>query len=123
MTKNVLLSNAQGNLSVELPPEDARRIIEMQRVETRRPTRPFGMSQAHAATTALECLAVLAPLHCPAADGPSYNMHGMARRETLSGYQRNGKGTIQRETARLGRNDPCRCGCGRKVKHCRRSAP
>lgn len=115
MSETVLFSNAAGNFSVELRPEEARNVIE---VQSRRPTRPFGMSQAHAATTALECLAVLAPLHCVAADGPSYNMHGMARRETLRGYQRNGKGTIHRETARQGRNDPCLCGCGRKVKRC-----
>ena len=39
------------------------------------------------------------------------------RRKELYEEQKN-SGTVRRETKKIGRNDPCPCGSGKKYKHC-----
>jgi len=51
----------------------------------------------------------------------AYNIHGMSRgAEGGAGRpgQRQQKGTLKRVQPKVGRNDPCPCGSGKKYKHC-----
>ncbi len=51
----------------------------------------------------------------------AYNIHGMSR-GAEGGVGRPGqqpaKGTVKRRQPKVGRNDPCPCGSGKKYKHC-----
>jgi preprotein translocase subunit SecA len=50
----------------------------------------------------------------------AYNIHGMSR-GAEGGVGRPGqqqKGTLKRGQPKVGRNDPCPCGSGKKYKHC-----
>ncbi len=45
-------------------------------------------------------------------------LDGVLPPETPEGYKHDGVGTLRREQAKVGRNDPCPCGSGRKHKKC-----
>jgi hypothetical protein len=45
-------------------------------------------------------------------------LDGVLPPETPEGYLHDGVGTLRREEAKVGRNDPCPCGSGRKYKKC-----